>query len=82
VKHWKRDWSWVYEQFTENMEMIRKQWVENRGGSIEESDEVISSQECGFWATVCKPVRPMLSDRCLSCLWRWCSAAKRLDGSR
>jgi len=22
----------------------------------------------GFWATVCKTVRPMLSDRCLSCL--------------
>jgi len=21
-----------------------------------------------FWATVCKMVRPMLSDRCLSCL--------------
>ena len=21
-----------------------------------------------FWATVCKTVRPMLSDRCLSCL--------------
>ena len=24
--------------------------------------------ETGFWATVCKTVRPMLSDRCLSCL--------------
>ena len=41
-----------------------------------------------FWATVCKTVRPMLSDRCpgclsvLSCLWRWCTVAKRLDGSR
>ena len=39
-----------------------------------------------FWATVCKTVRPMLSDRrpvCLSvCLWRWCIVAKRLDGSR
>jgi len=42
-----------------------------------------------FWATVCKTVRPMLSDRCpvcasvcLSCLWRWCTGAKRLDGSR
>jgi len=22
----------------------------------------------GFWATVCKTVRPMLSDRCLSCV--------------
>ena len=27
------------------------------------------------WATVCKTVRPMLSDRCLSCLWRWCVVA-------
>jgi len=36
----------------------------------------------GFWATVCKTVRPMLSDRCLSCLWRWCIVAKRLHGSR
>jgi len=24
--------------------------------------------EASFWATVCKTVRPMLSDRCLSCL--------------
>ena len=42
-----------------------------------------------FWATVCKTVRFMLSDRCpvylsvcLSCLRRWCTVAKRLDGSR
>ena len=35
-----------------------------------------------FWATVSKTVHPMLSDRCLSCLWRWCIVAKRLDGSR
>jgi len=29
----------------------------------------LSSQvKCNFWATVCKTVRPMLSDRCLSCL--------------
>jgi len=49
-----------------------------------------------FWATVCKTVRPMLSDSCLSvlscivclsvclsvCLWRWCIVATRLDGSR
>ena len=39
------------------------------------------------WATVCKTVRPMLSDHCpvLSCpvcLQRWCIVAKRLDGSR
>jgi len=34
-----------------------------------------------FWATVCKTVRPMLSDRCLSvlsvCLWRWCTVLWR-----
>jgi len=48
-----------------------------------------------FWATVCKTVGSVLSDRrhicppvCLSypvflsCLWRWCIVAKRLDGSR
>jgi len=38
-----------------------------------------------FWATVCKTVRPMLSDRCLSCLsfpWPWYMVTKRLDGSR
>jgi len=41
-----------------------------------------------FWVTVCKTVRRMLSDRCLSvlsvlsCLWRWCIVAKRLDESR
>ena len=39
-----------------------------------------------FWATVCKTVRPMVSDTviclsCLSCLWCWCIVAKRLDGS-
>jgi len=50
---------------------------------------------CPFWATVCKTVRPMLSDRCpvclsvclsclscLSCLLCWCIVAKRVDGSR
>ena len=44
-----------------------------------------------FWATVCKrvrlccrtvvmscPVRPV----CPVCLWRWCTVAKRFDGSR
>jgi len=42
----------------------------------------------GFGATVCKTVRPMLSDPCLSvlsvlsCLWCWCIVAKWLDGSR
>jgi len=46
----------------------------------------------GFWATVYKTVRPMLSVHCLSCLsvcpvlsvslWRSCTVAKRLDGSR
>jgi len=41
-----------------------------------------------FWATVCKTVRPILSDRCLSCpispvyLWRWCIVAKPLHWSR
>jgi len=39
-----------------------------------------------FWATVCKMVCPIdaigpFSVR-LSCLWRWCIVAKRLDGSR
>jgi len=38
------------------------------------------SKWVSFWATVCKTVRPMLSDRCLSV----CDVgvAKRLDGSR
>jgi len=44
-----------------------------------------------FWATVCKTVGPMLSDRCLSVLsclsvsdflWCWCIVVKRLDGSK
>ena len=35
-----------------------------------------------FWATVCITVRPVLSVCCLSCLWRWCTVAKRLHGSR
>jgi len=35
-----------------------------------------------FWATVCKMVRPMLSDRCLSSVQRLCLVAKQLDGSR
>jgi len=37
-----------------------------------------------FWATVCKTVRPMLLSVCrsvLSCRWRRCIVAKRLDGS-
>ena len=42
----------------------------------------------GFWATVCKKVRPIFYRTvvCLSCLpvclWRWSIVAKRLDGSR
>ena len=38
-----------------------------------------------FWATVCKTVRPMLSDHCPVCpvrLWHSWTVAKRLDGSR
>jgi len=38
-----------------------------------------------FWATVCKTVRPMPSDRlsvCPVCLWRWCIVAKGLDETR
>jgi len=41
---------------------------------------------CRFWATVCKTLRPMLSDHrhiCLSvCDVGACIVAKRLDGSR
>jgi len=32
-----------------------------------------------FWTTICKKVCTMLSDCCLSCLWR-CIVAKRFDG--
>jgi len=32
----------------------------------------MNSYSRSFWATVCKMVCPMLSDPCLSCLWRWC----------
>ena len=51
----------------------------------------LGSKNLGFWATVCKKVRHMLSDRCdvppvcpvLSVtLVRWYTVAKRLDGSR
>jgi len=37
-----------------------------------------------IWRFYDSTVRPMLSDHCLSCLsclWRWCIVAKRLDGS-
>ena len=36
-----------------------------------------------FWATVCKTVRPMLSDHCLFVTLAYCHGivAKRLDGS-
>jgi len=36
---------------------------------------------CDFWATVCKTVRSMLSNRCLS-VYNVGNVAKRLDGSR
>jgi len=43
-------------------------------------------ESSSFCATICKTVRPMLSDRCLSvypvCLSRQCTVAKPLDGSR
>jgi len=36
-----------------------------------------------FWASICKTLCPVLSDRCLSVLSvRWYIVAKRLDGSR
>jgi len=49
-----------------------------------------AAETVSFWATVCKTVRPTLSHCCLSCpvcpvlscLWRWCIVAKRLDGPR
>jgi len=48
--------------------------------------QVSVSQGLRVWATVCKTVHSVLSDRCLSvpslCMWRWCIVAKRLDGSR
>ena len=33
--------------------------------------KLFNTQSYGFWATVCKTVRPMLWDRCLSCLSVW-----------
>jgi len=47
----------------------------------------LSGKQFIFWATVCKTVRPMLSDcrpvlSVLSCLWRWCNVATRFDRSR
>ena len=61
------------------------------GFTISRLEHLLSKSR--FWATVCKTVRPMLSDRCLSvclsclsvclsCLWRSCTVAKRLDESR
>jgi len=53
--------------------------------------KLFAAQVANFWATVCKTIRPMLSNRCLSlsllsiclsCLWRWCTVEKRLDGLR
>ena len=46
--------------------------------------------QCSFWSTVCETVRPVLSDRCLSCLSVCLSVlyvtlvimVKRFDGSR
>jgi len=42
-----------------------------------------------FWATVCNAIRPLfVLSVCLSlcavlsCLWRWYTVTKRLDGSR
>ena len=29
---------------------------------------LVVSSSANFWATVCETVRPMLSDRCMSCL--------------
>jgi len=38
-------------------------------------------QKSGFWATVCKTVRPVLSDRCLSCLSVTLVYCVQTDGS-
>jgi len=51
----------------------------------------LDEEQLPFWATVCKTVRPILSDRCLSVLYVLScpvcdagvlSVTKRLDGSR
>ena len=34
----------------------------------DKTDKIFDRSLCDFWATVCKTVRPILSDRCMSCL--------------
>jgi len=63
-------------------------WIDDKQSHLKRVLRTWEWQISDFWATVCKTVRPMLSDSCLSypcclsCLWRWCIVAKRLDGSR
>ena len=38
-----------------------------RRHEVSRAQEMLSCARDYFWATVCKTVRPMLSDRCLSC---------------
>ena len=61
-----------------------------RAGTYRHKTLSIKTLHAVFGATVCKTVRPMLSDRCpyvlsvpsvcLSCLRRWCIVAKRTVG--
>jgi len=54
---------------------------------ISRQNALASRHQVSFWATVCKTVRPTLSDRCLFCrflsvcLSRQCIVAKQLDRS-
>jgi len=80
IMSWKRrdlTYEWCFPQYEGRSKSLYTDTV---------SHKMCASYLVTFWATVCKTVRPILSDLCLSvclsCLWRWCTVAKRLDGSR
>ena len=49
------------------MEFTAGQYRRKQLKRVQRTDKLRKSHD--FWATVCKTVRPILSDRCLSCLY-------------
>jgi len=80
-------WSLCIQMSRERSYPLPIYWYQSKGNWLHYNFATDS-----FWATVCKTVRPMLSVHCVSCLscpvclsvclWRSCTVAKRLDGSR
>ena len=68
------NWKVFLAYLVQNCKHLRRSWFVECNSLA----EVYCCYYFSFWATVSKIVHPILSDHCLSCLWRWYIVAKRL----